>query len=106
MAITDTLDATIKALHSGPKKIPVPAAIQNIDTWEKELASHHSAHVKSVIADLGKLKGLLKASAPDDAAISTLLHKLSTDTTAVAGDEKTDVAHKLKELGKLLAHGV
>ncbi len=104
MPITDTLDATVSALESGPKKVPVSAAIQNISTWESELASVPAA--SGIVSDLGKLKMLLQSSSPDDQAISTVLTKLSTDTTSSAGSAGPDLAPKLQKLGTLLAHGV
>ncbi len=104
MALDSTLDATVQALQSGPKKIPVPAAIQNINTWETELASVPAA--KSIVSDLGQLRTLLESGSPDDAKISTLLQKLSSDTTASASGAGPDLAPKLQQLGKLLAHGV
>ncbi len=104
MAISSTLDATVQALQSGPKKIPVSAAIQNINTWETELASVPAA--KGILSDLGELRTLLEASSPNDAEISTLLKKLSSDTTSSASGAGPDLGPKLQELGKLLAHGV
>jgi len=93
-----TLDATIQALQNGPKKIPVSAAIQNIDTWVKELGSSSDADVKAIAGDLQSLKNLLQTPSANDAAITTLLQKLSKSTIAAAGSHS-----KLKELGTLLA---
>ncbi len=93
-----TLDATIQALQNGPKKVPVPAAIQNIDTWATELGESKDEGLKSVAADLKNLKSLLQAGTPDDSAITTLLQKLSKSTTAAGGPNS-----KLQELGTLLA---
>ena len=101
MPITDTLDATVSALQTGPKEIPVSAAIQNISTWESELASVPAA--SGIVSDLGKLKTLLQSSSPDDQAITTVLQKLSSDTTSSAGSAGPDLAPKLQQLGALLA---
>ena len=93
-----TLDATIQALQSGPKTIPVSAAILNIDTWVKELGSSNDADVKAIAGDLQSLKSLLQTPSANNAAITTLLQKLSKSTIAAAGSNS-----KLKELGTLLA---
>lgn len=93
-----TLDATIQALQSGPKAIPVSAAILNIDTWVKELGSSSDADVKAIAGDLQRLKILLQTPSANNTAITTLLQKLGKSTIAAAGSNK-----KLQELGTLLA---
>ena len=100
MPITDALDATVSALESGPKQIPVSAAIQNISTWESELGSVPAA--SGIVSDLGKLKTLLQASSPDDQAISAVLQKLSSSTTSSASSAGPELAPKLQKLGMLL----
>ena len=101
MPIDDTLDATLSALESGPKSIPVSAAIENISTWEAELSSVSSA--SGIVSDLGKLKTLLQSTSPNDSEITSLLQKLSTSTSSAASSAPSDVAPKLKQLGQLLA---
>ena len=93
-----TVDATVQALHNGPKKTSLPIAIQNIDVWTNQLGASPDPSVKPIVMDLQNLKSLLQAGAPDDAAISTLLKKLSKEAAAAGGSNS-----KLQELGTLLA---
>ncbi len=104
MPATARLNTTIEAIKGGATKLDAATATKNIEGWEEYLSTHDHEGVKSVVADLGKLKKLLQAGTPDDHAIKTLLHKLGKDTTAVAaGDTKTGAA-KIKELGEALSH--
>ena len=101
---TAKFDTTIHAIQEGPKKFSADKAVKDIESWEQYLSKHEHAGVKSVVADLGKLKTLLHAGTPDNKAITTLLHKLGKDTTAVGGDEAITNAAKIKELGAALSH--
>ena len=101
---TTRLETTIKALKEGAKSLTVDKATQNIEGWEEYLAKSEHAGVKKVVADLGKLKKLLHAKELDGEAIKGLLNKLGTETVAVAGDEKTAAAGKIKELGNVLSN--
>ena len=97
---TAKFDTTIHAIKEDPKKLSADKAIKDIESWEQ----YEHAGVKSVVADLGKLKTLLHAGTPDNKAITTLLHKLGKDTTAVGGDDSITNAAKIKELGTALSH--
>ena len=100
---TTKLETTIKALEPGFKEMDPQAAIKNIEGWETYLEKHDHEGVKAVGADLTKLKKLLQAEEPDEKAVKTLLHKLGKDTKAVAGDDDTAAAKKIKQLGDVLS---
>ncbi len=100
---TTRFTSTISALKDGPKSIPVEKAVTNIEGWEEYLSKHDHEGVKKVSQDLTKLKKLLQAKEVDDAAVSTLLAKLSKDTIAVGGEETSAMAKHVKELGEALA---
>ena len=100
---TSRFETTIKAIHEGAKSFAVDKAVNNIEGWEEYLSKHDHAGVKAVVTDLGKLKKLLQSEELDGTAIKNLVHKLGKDTTAVAGDEETGSAAKIKELGAALS---
>ncbi len=100
---TTRFQATIDALGQGAEKLPVDKATANIEGWEEYLSKHEHEGVKKVSQDLTKLKKLLQAQTPDDAAIKTLLHKLGKDTVAVAGTDETATSKHIKELGEALS---
>ncbi len=102
---TTRFDTTIHALQQGPKELGAEKGIKNIESWEEYLGKHDHEGVKAVVTDLGKLKKLLHAGEPDDAAIQKLLQKLGKDTVKVAGDDTTGNAKKIKELGETIAKG-
>ncbi len=99
---TSRFDTTIKAIHDGAKSFTVDKAVSNIEGWEEYLSKHPHQGVKTVVADLGKLKKLLQNKDLDGAAIKSLLHKIGKDTVAVAGSEETATTSKIKELGAAL----
>lgn len=99
---TSRLDTTIKAIHDGAKSFTGDQAVSNIEGWEEYLSKHPHQGVKTVVADLGKLKKLLQNKDLDGAAIKSLLHKIGKDTVAVAGSEETATTSKIKELGAAL----
>ena len=99
---TSRFETTIKAIHDGAKTFTVDKAVSNIEGWEEYLSKHDHEGVKTVVADLGKLKKLLQNKELDGEAIKKTLHKLGKDTTAVAGSEETSGSKKIKELGAAL----
>ena len=99
---TTRFATTINALKQGAKSLTVQQATSNIEGWEEYLSKHDHAGVKRVVADLGKLRHLLAAGELDGAAIKALVQKLGKETVAVAGDETTQTAEHIKELGQLL----
>jgi hypothetical protein len=101
---TTRFDTTINAIKEGAKSFAADKAVKNIEGWEEYLSKHDHDGVKNVVADLGKLKGLLQAEKLDGTAIKNLVHKLGKETTAVAGNEETGNAAKIKELGQALSH--
>jgi hypothetical protein len=100
---TTRFETTINALKEGAKSFTAEKAVTNIEGWEEYLSKHEHAGVKSVVADLGKLKKLLQAGSLDGASIRQLLHKLGKDTASVAGKEESAVNSKVHELAKLLS---
>ena len=100
---TTRFTTTIKALHEGAKSLTAEKAVQNIEGWEEYLSKHDHEGVKSVVGDLGKLKGLLQAEKLDGKAILNLVHKLGKETVAVAGDSESTNAQHIKELGEALS---
>ncbi len=100
---TTRFDTTIKALKEGAKAFTVDKAVANIEGWEEYLSKHQHAGVKSVVADLGKLKKMLQSESLDGEKIKALVHKLGKDTVAVAGDDENSTSEKINEIGKLLS---
>ena len=100
---TTRFETTINALKEGAKSFTVEKAVNNIEGWEDYLSKHDHEGVKRVVADLGKLKKLLHSKELDGEAIKSLVQKLGKETTAVAGDETSASAGKLKELGQALS---
>ena len=100
---TTRFDSTIKALKEGAQSLTAEKAITNIEGWEEYLSKHPHEGVKTVVADLGKLKKLLQAESLDGAKIKELVHKLGKDTVAVAGKDDSTVSEKIQELGKVLS---
>lgn len=101
---TTRFETTLHAIKQGAKSFTTEKAISNIEGWEEYLSKHDHAGVKKVVQDLGKLKGLLQAESLDGAAIKELVHRLGTETVAVAGDEETAAAKHIKDLGTALQH--
>ncbi len=101
---TTRFDTTIHAIKEGAKNFATDKAIKNIEGWEEYLSKHDHEGVKGVVSDLGKLKELLQAEKLDGTAIKNLVHKLGEETTAVAGEDETGDAAKIKELGHALSH--
>ena len=99
---TSRFETTIKAIHDGAKFFTVDKAVTNIEGWEEYLSKHDHEGVKTVVADLGKLKKLLQNKELDGEAIKKILHKLGKDTVAVAGSEENATSTKIKELGAAL----
>ena len=100
---TTRFTTTIKAIKEGAQSMAADKAITNIEGWEDYLSKHEHAGVKAVVTDLGKLKKLLQAKELDGKAITTLVHKLGKDTSAVAGDSETGNMKHVKELGDALS---
>ena len=100
---TTRFQSTIDALKGGAGSIPVETATKNLEGWEEYLSKHPHEGVKTVVQDLGKLKQMLHGTPVDDKAIQTLLHKLSKDTIAVAGNDETETSKHIKQLGEALA---
>ena len=100
---TTRLKSTTEAVKGGIQKMPAEKAVANIEGWEDYLSKHDHEGVKKVVADLGKLKKLLKGGEIDSAAVSKLLTTIGKDTVKVAGDEKNANAQHIKELGEALA---
>ena len=100
---TTRFDTTIQAIKEGAQNFATDKAIKNIEGWEEYLSKHDHQGVKTVVADLGKLKKLLETEKLDGTAIKNLVHKLGKDTVAVAGDESTGSSSKIKELGEALS---
>ena len=101
---TTRFETTIKALKDGAQSFTAEKAVTNIEGWEDYLSKHDHEGVKTVVADLGKLKKLLETEKLDGTAIQKLVHKLGKDTVAVAGDETTGSSSKIKELGEALSN--
>ena len=101
---TTRFDTTINAIKEGAKNFAIDKAVHNIEGWEEYLSKHDHEGVKNVVSDLGKLKKLLQSEEPDGTAIKNLVHKLGKETTAVAGEDTSASASKIKELGAALSH--
>ena len=104
--MTTNLAPTIKAFTDGLKeaatKTTVTHGIKNIETWEERLAEADFRGAKTIHGNLGKLKGLLQADAPDAGAIGALLRTLGEETARVASHAEGKDGEKITHLAELL----
>ena len=95
-------DATIKHIKEGVKGFTVAAATKNIEGWEATLEKVDAPGVKTIIADLEKLKKLLHADEIKGDAVRKLVMKLGKETVTIAGKTEGKSAEKIKALGEAL----
>ena len=96
-------DATIKHIKEGVKSMTVNAAVKNIEGWETTLEKLEHPGVKTIIADLEKLKKQLHAEELDGEAIRKLVAKLGKETVTLAGKADGKNSEKVKALGEALS---
>ena len=99
---TTRFETTIKALRDKSGLTP-EAGIKNIEGWLTYLKDHDAPGVKSIVADLDKLKNLLGAKELDGAKIKQLVVKLGKETVALGKGDVPNASH-IEELGTALEH--
>lgn len=92
---------TITAIKGGLTKLPIKAAVSNIEMWETALEK--VAGSDALVKDLGALKKGLQMPSIDAKAMTTLLHKIGTETTTLAAKAPADSGKELKSLGTMLS---
>ncbi len=97
---TTRFETTIKALRDKADLSP-EAGIKNIEGWVTYLKDHDTPGVKSIVADLEKLKSLLGAKELDGGKIKQLVVKLGKETVALGKGDVANAGH-IEELGKAL----
>jgi hypothetical protein len=89
------LNSTIAALQGGLTALPPEAAVDNIESWQKQLQGTEAATL------LGELKAALTGKGSGK-SVGTLLNELGAQATSAAGSVSGDAAKKLEELGQML----
>ena len=97
---TTRFETTIKALRDIASFKP-EAAVKNIEGWQTYLKDHDADGVKSIVADLDKLKHLLLAEQLDGSKIKQIVVKLGKETVALGKQDVPNAKH-IEELGALL----
>jgi hypothetical protein len=94
---------TLTAFRKGITKMPVAAAIKNIEAWEERLQEVELTGCRAILRDLAALKKQLQEDEPDGERIRHLMAKLASQTIAIS--EKADPRHgeKIANLGETLA---
>ena len=97
---TTRFETTIKALRDKAGLAP-EAGIKNIEGWLTYLKDHDAQGVKSIVADLEKLKSLLEAKELDGSKIKQLVVKLGKETVALGKGDVANASH-IEQLGTAL----
>ena len=97
---TTRFETTIKALRDKAGLTP-EAGIKNIDGWLTYLKDHDAPGIKSIVADLEKLKTLLGAKELDGTKIKQLVVKLGKETVALGKGDVANADH-IGQLGTAL----
>ncbi len=97
---TTRFETTIKAVRDKAGLSP-EAGIKNIEGWVTYLKDHDTPGVKSIVADLEKLKSLLGAKELDGGKIKQLVVKLGKETVTLGKGDVANAGH-IEELGKAL----
>ena len=99
---TTRFETTIKALRD-KAGLTSEAGIKNIDGWLMYLKDHDASGMKSIVADLEKLKNLLGAEELDGTKIKQLVVKLGKETVALGKGDIANASH-VEQLGTALEH--
>ncbi len=97
---TTRFETTIKGLRDKAGLTP-EAGIKNIESWLTYLKDHNAPGVKSIAADLEKLKNLLGAEQLHGTKIKQLVVKLSKETVALGKGDVANAGH-IEQLGTAL----
>jgi hypothetical protein len=94
---------TLTAFKKGITKMPIAAAIKNIENWEERLQEVELTGCRAILRDLAALKKQLQETEPDGERIRHLMAKLASETVSIS--EKADPQHgdKIANLGNMLA---
>jgi hypothetical protein len=94
---------TLTAFKKGIAKMPIAAAIKNIENWEERLQEVEIAGCRAILRDLSALKKQLQDAEPDGERIRHLMAKLASQTVSIS--EKADPRHsaQIANLGDMLA---
>ena len=90
--------ATTSAFEKGLDKVSPKSALNLIEDWEAALADTEVRGAKGIARDLQALHKALDGKEPDEDRIRTLLGRLGTATTKIAGSAEKG-GDKLTALG-------
>ena len=93
--------ATTNAFEKGLDKVSPKSALNLIEDWETALADTEVRGAKGIARDLQALHKALEAKEPDEERVRTLLGRLGSATTKIAGSAEKG-GDKLKALGEAM----
>jgi hypothetical protein len=94
---------TLTAFKKGVTKMPIAAAIKNIENWEERLQDVELTGCRAILRDLAALKKHLQEDEPDGDRIRHLMAKLASQTVAISGKADSQHSEKIANLGAMLA---